>query len=145
MDLLRKQDIQHGLINAGGDIAVFGGKGEGEPWRIGIQDPWNRRRQVDVIALNSGAVATSGNYEVFFDREKLFHHLIVPHTGSPVHDVASVSVRATSAMEADALATAAYVMGADVGMQFIQRVSGIEGLIVNSRKYKIASSGWPRS
>ena len=145
MDLLRQQNIQHALINAGGDIVVDGGKGEGKPWSIGIQDPWNRKRYVDVVTLNSGAIATSGNYEVFFDRQKLFHHLIVPNTGSPALDIASVSIQATTAMGADALSTTAYVMGPANGAKFINQTPGIEGLIINSRKQKISSSGWKRS
>ncbi len=144
MSLLRQQGIQHVLINAGGDILAHGGKGEDKPWRIGIQDPWNRKRQADAVSLNSGAVATSGNYEVFFDREKLFHHLIMPPTGSPAHDVASLSIRATSAMEADALATAAFVMGPTRGMQFIDQVPGVEGLMINSHRQKTSSSRWKR-
>ena len=143
MALLRQQGIQHALINAGGDIVIHGGKGEeGEPWKIGIQDPWNHKQQADIVSMNSGAVATSGNYEVFFDREKLFHHLIMPPTGSPTPDVASVSVRATGAMAADALATTAYVMGPTGGMQFINQVPGIEGLIINSHRRRTSSSGW---
>lgn len=145
MALLRRQDIRHALINAGGDIVVHGGKGEGKPWSIGIQEPWDRKRYVDVVTLNSGAIATSGNYEVFFDRQKLFHHLIVPNTGSPAHDIASVSIQATTAMGADALATTAYVMGPANGAKFINQTPDIEGLIINSRKQKISSSGWKRS
>jgi thiamine biosynthesis lipoprotein len=145
MALLRRQDIRHGLIDAGGDIVVHGGKGEDKPWKIGIQDPWDRKRYVDVVTLNSGAIATSGNYEVFFDRQKLFHHLIVPNTGSPAHDIASVSIQATTAMGADALATTAYVMGPANGAKFINQTPDIEGLIINSRKQKISSSGWKRS
>ncbi len=145
MDLLRQQDIQHALINAGGDIVVHGGKGEGKPWSIGIQDPWNRKRYVDVVTLNSGAIATSGNYEVFFDREKLFHHLILPNKGTPAPSIASVSIQAANAMEADALATTAYVMGPDKGYQFIKQFRGVEGLIIKNRKHKISSSGWKRS
>jgi thiamine biosynthesis lipoprotein len=145
MDLLRQQNIQHALINAGGDIVVHGGKGEGKPWSIGIQDPWNHKRYVDVVTLNSGAIATSGNYEVFFDREKLFHHLIVPNKGTPAPSIASVSIQAPNAMEADALATTAYVMGPDKGYQFIKQFRGAEGLIIKNRKHKISSSGWKRS
>ena len=145
MDLLRQQNIQHALINAGGDIVVHGGKGEGKPWSIGIQDPWNRKRYVDVVTLNSGAIATSGNYEVFFDREKLFHHLILPNKGTPAPSIASVSIQAANAMEADALATTAYVMGPDKGYQFIKQFRGVEGLIIKNRKHKISSSGWKRS
>jgi thiamine biosynthesis lipoprotein len=145
MDLLRRQNIQHALINAGGDIVVHGGKGEGKPWSIGIQDPWNRKRYVDVVTLNSGAIATSGNYEVFFDREKLFHHLIVPKKGTPAPSIASVSIQAANAIEADALATTAYVIGPDKGNRFIQQVRGAEGLIIRNRKHKISSSGWKKS
>lgn len=145
MDLLRQQNIQHALINAGGDIVVHGGKGEGKPWSIGIQDPWNRRRYVDVVTLNAGAIATSGNYEVFFDREKLFHHLILPNKGTPAPSIASVSIQAANAMEADALATTAYVMGPDKGYQFIKQFRGVEGLIIKNRRHKISSSGWKRS
>ena len=145
MDLLRRQNIQHALINAGGDIVVHGGKGEGKPWSIGIQDPWNHKRYVDVVTLNSGAIATSGNYEVFFDREQLFHHLILPNKGTPAPSIASVSIQAANAMEADALATTAYVMGPDKGYQFIKQFRGVEGLIIKNRKHKISSSGWKKS
>jgi len=145
MDLLRQQNIQHALINAGGDIVVHGGKGEGKPWSIGIQDPWKRKRYVDVVTLNSGAIATSGNYEVFFDREQLFHHLIFPNNGTPAPSIASVSIRAANAIEADALATTVYVMGPDTGYQFIKQFRGVEGLIIKNRKHKISSSGWKRS
>ena len=144
MDLLRRQGIQHAMINAGGDIVVHGGKGKGKPWSIGIQDPWNRKRYVDVVTLNSGAIATSGNYEVFFDREKLFHHLILPDKGTPAPSIASVSIQAANCMEADALATTAYVMGPEKGNRFIQQLRGVEGLVINGKGRKFASSGWNR-
>ena len=119
MTLLRQQGLQHALINAGGDIVVHGGKGKDKPWRIGIQDPWNRKGHVDVVTLDNGAIATSGNYEVFFDREKLFHHLIRPNYGSPAPETASVTIKAASCMEADAIATSVYVMGPARGNQFV--------------------------
>jgi thiamine biosynthesis lipoprotein len=144
MDLLRQQKIEHALINAGGDILVHGGKGENKPWKIGIQDPWKPRGHVDVVTLNSGAIATSGNYEVFFDREKLFHHLIIPNSGSPAPDIASVTIRAASCIEADAIATSVYVMGPARGNQFIRQLPSIEGLVINSQGKKMPSTGWKR-
>ncbi|MBW1981368.1 MAG: FAD:protein FMN transferase [Deltaproteobacteria bacterium] len=142
MQVLQKNRIQHALINAGGDIVVHGGKGKKNPWKIAIQNPWHRNKCLDEIRLDSGAVATSGNYEVFFDREKMFHHLISPTSGAPVHNVASVTVKASSGMAADALATAAFVMGARRGASFLSRVSGAEGLIIDKHHHKILSSGW---
>jgi thiamine biosynthesis lipoprotein len=142
MNLLRSQGIEHALVNAGGDIVVHGGKGKDKPWRVGIQDPWNKKNYLDLVSLTSGAVATSGNYEVFFDQEKLFHHLILPHNGSPAQETASVSIRSFTAMEADALATAVYIKGPAQGSRFIQQLPRVEGLIVNNRRRKIPSSGW---
>ncbi|UCG13152.1 MAG: FAD:protein FMN transferase [Deltaproteobacteria bacterium] len=144
MTVLRQQGLQHALINAGGDIVLHGGKGEGKPWKIGIQDPWNRKGHVDVVTLNTGAIATSGNYEVFFDRERLFHHLIRPNSGNPAPETASVTIRAASCMEADAIATSVYVMGPGRGNQFIGQLPSIEGLVINSQRKKMPSSGWNR-
>jgi thiamine biosynthesis lipoprotein len=142
MSALRQQEIQHVLINAGGDILVHGGKGEGKPWKIGIQDPWNRKGHVDVVTFYNGAIATSGNYEVFFDREKLFHHLIKPNSGSPAPETASVTIRAASCMEADAVATSVYLMGPAGGYQFIRQLPSLEGLVINSQGKKMSSTGW---
>jgi thiamine biosynthesis lipoprotein len=121
MSVLRQQEIQHALINGGGDIAAYGGKGDSKPWRIAIQVPRKHDRYVDVLMPQSGAVATSGNYEVYFDREKLFHLLVSPTAGLPAQEAASVSIRARNAMEADALATAAFVMGPRQGSEFIKK------------------------
>jgi thiamine biosynthesis lipoprotein len=144
MDVLRKQNIQHALINAGGDIVVHGGKGKDKPWKIGIQDPWNRKAHVDVVTLSDGAIATSGNYEVFFDREKLFHHLIRPNSGSPAPETTSVTIRAASCMEADAIATSIYVMGPARGNQFIREFPSIEGLVIDGQQKKMPSPGWKK-
>jgi thiamine biosynthesis lipoprotein len=145
MHLLRNNDIHHALINAGGDIVVHGGKGKDRPWRIGIQDPWNRNQHLDIVPLKSGAVATSGNYEVFFDQERLFHHLIRPNSGDPAPDIASVTIRASCCMEADATATTVYVMGPARGNQFIRQLPSLEGLVINSEGKKTPSSGWKRT
>lgn len=142
VSVLRQQDIQHAMINGGGDIAAYGGKGDSKPWRIAIQDPWRHGRYKEVLTLQSGAVATSGNYEVYFDEEKLFHHLVSPTAGLPAQEAASVSIRARNAMEADALATAAFVMGPRLGSEFIKRMPGIEGFIIDSSGGELRSQDW---
>ena len=142
MAILRQQGIQHALINAGGDIAVHGGKSHGRPWRIAIRDPRQREDNRGVCTLQSGAVATSGDYEVFYDDEKLFHHLISPVTGVPVRETASVTVLAVSAMEADALATTVSVMGVQLGKRFINQLSGVEGYIVDRQQQATQTIHW---
>ena len=127
--VLKAYRVKGGLVNAGGDIAATGSRG-GRPWRIGISDPNNPSRAIAVISLREGAVATSGNYEVYYDRDKLFHHIINPRTGRPARADASVSVRAHSAVMADALSTACFVMAPHEARKFLSSHSGISGLII---------------
>ncbi len=142
MAALRKQGISHAMVNAGGDIAVFGGKGNNTPWRIAIQDPRQSGQSINVLTLNTGSVATSGSYEIFFDEEKLYHHLITPGQILPQDKNISVSVHAASVMEADALATAIFVMGMEAGKNFLNKQRSIEGLIVSSDNKCFYSSKW---
>lgn len=144
MDVLRSAGIRHAMINAGGDICVLGSKGDGIPWTIGVQDPMNKNECLETIKMTNGAVATSGNYEVYFDREKLYHHIISPKLGVPVSGPTSVSVAAPDTMTADALSTSAFVMGAGQGTKFLKsmRTNGIGGLIVSSDQKRF-SANWP--
>lgn len=143
MDVLRAAGIKHALVNAGGDICVLGTRGDGNPWNIGIQDPWNEGRCLQTVKLSQGAIATSGNYEVYFDREKLYHHIISPRGGRPVEGLASVSVIAPTTMMADALSTSVYVMGVGKGEAFLRGLPGVGGLIVSSNRLK-HYAGWPQ-
>ena len=142
MQVLRDNGIKHGLVNAGGDIAMYGGKGKNKPWRVAIQDPWHADRSINIIEMSTGAVATSGNYEIFFDQEKIYHHIISPATGVPAGKIASVSIKAANVMAADALATAVFVKGSKGGSQFIKRTPGIEGLVIKNNKEKMFSGQW---
>ncbi len=142
MVVLRNEGIRHGLVNAGGDVAVLGGKGAERPWRIAIQNPGRQGDSLDVLSLYSGAVATSGSYEVFFDREKLYHHLISPGKSLSMNDNTSVSVQAASVMEADALATAVFVMEPNQGTRFLSSHPTIEGLIINRDNKRFSSPRW---
>lgn len=103
----------HGLadhmVNAGGDIRVSGRAAGGEAWKIGIQHPSRPGALLATAAVSGGGIATSGSYENYYDRARSRHHLISHLTGNSA-DIASVTVRAQSAMQADALATALALM-----------------------------------
>ncbi|MBN2419343.1 MAG: FAD:protein FMN transferase, partial [Deltaproteobacteria bacterium] len=104
--VLLDHGIKNHLINAGGDIKAAGLREDGRPWKVAIQDPAKKDNHLDVIEITDSSVATSGNYENYFDAEKIFHHIADPKTGfSPVLN-SSASIIAPTAMEADALATA---------------------------------------
>jgi len=141
-ETLKKQGIRHALINAGGDIRTVGDKGDNKPWKIAIEDPLKKDDYPDVVAITNRSIATSGNYEVFFDKEKIFHHIINPKTGlSPIVN-ASVSVQAPTTMEADALSTTLFIIEPDQGRRLIDSFPGCDCLIVTKNKHKIKSAGW---
>ncbi len=142
-ELIKKHGIEHALINAGGDIRAAGGKENGTPWKVGVQNPDKKGPYLDILKMNDGAIATSGNYEIYFDEEKLYHHIVNPRTGLSPRQSDSVTVMASSVMDADALSTSVFVLEPDAGRRFIEGIPGTECLILGRDKERIASKGWP--
>ncbi len=144
-EILSAYKIENHLINAGGDIRSRGSRQQTKPWTIAIQDPRKNKQYPDVIHMTDGAIATSGNYEVYFDREKMFHHIVDPRTGmSPLSD-ASVSVMAQTATDADALSTSVFVMDPLDGVRFIDSIPGCECLVVTRTGKLFMSGGWRKN
>lgn len=139
---LQKTGIKHALINAGGDIRAIGGKRDRTPWKIALRDPFKDKDYKTIIPLYSQAVATSGSYEIFFDKERLFHHIINPSTGFSPRESSSVSVVSKSAMDADALATTLFVLGPERGMELTRKLKDTESLFIDSKDRVTESSGW---
>jgi thiamine biosynthesis lipoprotein len=140
--VLAGEGLQDFLINAGGDIRSAGFREDGREWRVGVQDPAKRGDLPDVIGLTDGAVATSGNYEVYFDRDRVHHHIVSAGTGASPGTIQSVSVVAPTAMAADALATSVFVMGPDRGVAFIDSFPQCACLIVDRHGRQRRSKGW---
>ncbi len=141
--VIERHGIKHALINAGGDIRAVGGKDSTTPWKVAIQNPAKDGPYVDTITMVNGAIATSGNYEIYFDREKLYHHIVNPKTGRSPLQSASVTVLADNVMDADALSTAVFVLEPAAGKRFIEKMPKTECLILSSTQKKIMSSRWP--
>ena len=120
--VLSEKGAQNHLVNAGGDICSRGSTEVGKPWAIAVQNPQKHRDYPEVIRLRDGAVATSGDYEIYYDSAGVFHHIVSPQTGlSPQHH-ASVTIRAHTVMEADALATAAFVLEPAAARSLLDRL-----------------------
>ncbi|MFH1905308.1 MAG: FAD:protein FMN transferase [bacterium] len=132
MDLIKNYDIKGALINAGGDIRAIGKREDGKLWEIGIKHPRERNRIIGLINLENSAVATSGDYERFFMLNgKKYSHIIDPRTGYPVdNQIVSVSVLSSDCLTCDNLATALTVLGEKRGIELIEKLKGIEALIV---------------
>lgn len=129
------------LVDAGGDMASGGRDPSSEPWPVDVQDPHHARRSLGRIGLTGGAVATSGDYARTFTPDRRHHHILDPRTGRSPDHTSSVTVRAPSAMEADALSTALLVLGPGEGLRVLERVPGAEGLLVAKDGTRHASAG----
>nr|WP_257900189.1 FAD:protein FMN transferase [Marinobacter sp. F4206] len=111
---LDSEGIEAYLVEIGGEVRVHGRKPGGDAWRLAIEQPMSEGRQVNrVVALESRAMATSGDYRNYYESDgRRYSHTIDPATGKPIgHNLASVTVIADNCMTADALATGFNVMG----------------------------------
>jgi FAD:protein FMN transferase len=108
--VLRDWGVTDALVNAGGDLYAMGSSAEGDPWKVGIRSPSDPSRLAGTIELTDRAVATSGDYEQYFDHAgRRYHHLLDPATAAPRETAAhSLTVAAESCMAADAAATAVF-------------------------------------
>jgi thiamine biosynthesis lipoprotein len=132
---LLARGIERFLINAGGDVRAAGGKQGGLPWTIGVQDPLAPERLLDVLSLRDGAVATSASYE------KPCAH-IVGEGGAPARGSRTASVLARDAMAADALATAAFVLGPQPSCRLAASLRGCGCLVQGEDGETARSSEW---
>ena len=106
--VLLGRGVKYGYVNLAGDIRVLGPQPMGQPWAIGIQDPRDRKSLIASIAASNGAIATSGDYERYFELDgRRYCHILHPRSGWPVSYWRSVSVQAASALQAGSLATMA--------------------------------------
>jgi len=136
-ELLEAQGVAHYLVEIGGELRARGLSARRRAWRIGVERPIAGRRAVQrIVALGAGAIATSGNYRIFFDHDSTrYSHIIDPRSGEPVgHALASVTVISPSTMRADALSTALMVLGPDAGYEMALRQKIAALFIVKSGK-----------
>jgi thiamine biosynthesis lipoprotein len=112
----RELGVRHGLVDLGGDLAVIGPHPDGRPWRIGVRDPRAPERALMQLALRSGGVATSGDYErcMVVDGVR-YGHILDPRSGWPVRGLASVTVIADACLLAGTLTTCAMLRGVPGG------------------------------
>jgi len=142
IDILREHGIEHALVNAGGDLRAIAGKNLKQDWIIGLANPRDKSDVITVIKLNNKSVVTSGDYERYFEETKTFHHIVNPKTGYSSNELISVTIVADYAMDADALSTSVFVLGAEKGLELVESLEDVEGLIITAEKEIIKSSGF---
>jgi len=123
--------VLNGIVNAGGDLYAFGQKTRQSPWSIGLQHPRKPQDLLAAFAVINQAVATSGDYQRYFIKDGVrYHHIFDPKTGMPARKMMSATLITTEAMEADALATAVFVMGPDEGLAWVDSLDNVEAMVV---------------
>lgn len=135
--LFLKSGIASAMVNIGGDMRSMGKR-----WKVALQNPRDAHDYVVNIALKNQAVATSGDYERYFDPNKRARHIINPTTGRAATSLISATIVAATAMDADALATAVFVMGPQKGLDLIEKLDEVEALVITSDRRILASSGF---
>jgi len=131
--------LVHYAIDAGGDLYLSGRNAQQEPWSVGIRHPREPGSLVGTIRTTDRAVCTSGDYERATP-DGMSHHLLHPATGASAGETASVTVVAPTAMVADGLGTAAFVLGPARGLALLDR-AGVDGLIVSADLAQAATAG----
>ncbi|MGQ1911624.1 FAD:protein FMN transferase [Marinifilum sp. RC60d5] len=140
LELMSKMDLDGALVNASGDLISWGKDEGGKSWRIGISNPKEKNHIFSWLTIDETAVVTSGNYEKFIliDGER-YSHIIDPRTGYPVKGLSSVTIICPNAELADALATSVFVLGKEDGLKLINKLKGIECIMVTDDQNMITS------
>lgn len=142
IERLVSSGIRHARLSAGGDMRLLGDK-RGRPWYVGIRDPRSEGRNAVVLPLQDVAVSTSGDYERFFVDEAgdRVHHILSPETGKSVQGVQSVTIIGEDALTTDGLSTAVFVLGPAKGLQMIERLAGIDVVVIDDQRMMHVSKG----
>lgn len=130
---LEELDVDNYLVEIGGELAVKGYNQNGDLWRIGVERPNQDGKQVqETISLDSGGIATSGDYRNFYERGgQIYTHILDPRQGRPVKTaLVSVTVVAETAARADGLATAMIVMDSDEALAMAEK-EGIAAYLIS--------------
>lgn len=132
--LLISLGVQAGIVNASGDMAVWGTQPDGKPWTVGIVNPQNKAKVFATFPLQNGAVVTSGTYEKYaLIGTKKYSHIIDPRTGIPTTEIASVTVFAPKAELANGISTSVAVMGIESGLHFVNQIPSVRCVIVDQQ------------
>ncbi len=130
---LMSKGINSALVNLGGNVMTIGAKPGDKNWIIGLQDPTgNTGAQLGTIEVKNQSLVTSGNYERFFIKDGVrYHHILDPNTGYPANSgLIQTTIISDHSVDCDALSTSTFILGAEKGMELINKLDGFEAIFV---------------
>lgn len=141
--ILISSNVKSALINLGGNILTIGGRPDGKPWQIGIQNPLAATGQfVGVLSVKDKTVVTSGSNERFFIKDNVrYHHILDPRTGKPANtSFLSVTAVCDSSTDADALTTSLFILGPQLGQSMLEKLNA-EAVFITENLDVIVTDG----
>jgi len=144
VEILKENNVKHAIINLGGNVFAYGNKPDGNPWKIGIQNPKSTRGEyIGTAEVVNKTVVTSGIYERFIEENgKRYHHILDPETGYPVeNNLAGVSIIADSSIDADSLSTSVFALGLEEGMSLIEKLDNVDAVFITIDSKVYITSG----
>lgn len=131
-ELMERSGVKGGIVNASGDMAIWGNPPKQKFWKIGVDDPFYSNKIVKTLKIKSGAIATSGSTQKFVEFGGVrYSHIINPKTGYPSTGLTSVTVYGPSAEFANALSTSIMVLGGEQGRKLIKRFPNYRYIFVS--------------
>ena len=144
-EMMLAKGIQSGIINATGDMSVWGTQPNGTNWNIGITNPFHPKDISAVIALKNTAVTTSGSYEKFVTfNGKRYSHIINPATGYPATGLCSVTVLGPNAETANGFSTSAMVLGKKEAIKLLNQFPDYSFILITDSGKMIKSKNFPK-
>ncbi|MBI4500662.1 MAG: FAD:protein FMN transferase [Gemmatimonadetes bacterium] len=144
VEQLKAQGAERVLVAASGDMSSVNQGWPDDGWEIGVQNPRDQAGLIGLLRIHGQSLATSGDYQEYFTPDKRFHHIIDPRSGTSPERTSAVTVVAPKAMDADALATGVFVLGPADGLVLLDRLTEVEGMIVDKELRVVRSNGMNR-
>jgi len=139
---MKRAGATGGSVALSGDIKTFGLLPDRKGFPVGIRHPREEGVMIAMIDLNDEAISTAGDYERFFERDGVrYHHILDPQTLQPARACQSVTVIAKEGTMADGLDTGIFVLGPEQGMALVERLPGVEAIIIDQEGKITVSSG----
>lgn len=134
MDIFQAHGIQSATISLGGNVQTLGGRPDGSPWRIAVQDPEDSTGLVGILEVENKAVVTSGGYERYFEENgHIYWHIMDPATGAPADSgLISATVVGEQGVLCDGLSTALFIMGPEKAADYWRNEGGFEYLLIGA-------------
>jgi thiamine biosynthesis lipoprotein len=126
------REAERALVNGGGDVAAWTASGS-RPWRVGVRDPRAPGELAGVVELSRGFVASSGDYERYFERGGVrYHHILDPRTGQPARGGRGVTLVAERLEDVNGLGVAIMVLGRKEAERIAAQAPQVDILMVDA-------------